>query len=106
MKYDYVWEKFHLAVNGLASSQRPLQERIADAYVYHLIHLRRHELPAEIRDDFAELNRVLTSEQAKGDEGNVAASAAVLGEVEAHRVIDSIVSMYDRVARYGPNGAG
>jgi hypothetical protein len=104
MRYDYVWEKFHLAVLGLAGSERSLQERLADAYQSYLIHAGHDGVPDEIHGDFERLRTMLTREQAKGDEGVVTASVRVLSEVEVIHLIDLIVvSMYARVAKYGPN---
>jgi hypothetical protein len=103
MGKEYAWEKFHLAVLGLVTSQKPLHDRLADAYVYHLMHAER-DLPEEIREDFKQLRDALSRKEAVGDEGSVAASAAALNESEAHKLLELIVSMYDEVVKYGPNG--
>jgi cell division septum initiation protein DivIVA len=103
MGYDYVWEKFHLAVRDLASGKDSFQKRLADIYMVHLSHVGNHEMPDEIREDFERLQTALTQEQPKSDEGSVVASVRVMSEVEVLELIDLIVSMYDRVAKYGPN---
>lgn len=103
-KYGYVWEKFYSAVRGLAASEFPLPRRLANAYLYHLMHLRREELPEDIKDDFRDLVEALSRKEATGDEGNVMASATTLDELEVNELIHSITDMYDRVAKHGPNG--
>jgi len=102
--YGYIWEKFYQAVNGLVASQRSLQERIAGAYVYHLMQAEHHGLPPEIQDAFAELKAAVSSvADDPSGEGTVMASARKLTELEAHRILELIVSMYDSVTKYGPN---
>jgi hypothetical protein len=104
MSAGYTWEKFHGAVIGLVASRDPLPDRIAKAYIYHLMHAEHDGLPTEIREDFARLSKAMQGTTAKGDEGDAMASARTLGELEAGELLDLIVSMYDRVAKYGPNG--
>lgn len=104
MSAGYTWEKFHLAMSGLATSTKSVQSRLADAYVYHLMHAEHDGLPEDIREDFQQLKEALSRKNAVGDEGSVAASAAALDEVEAHNLVDLIISMYDRVVKHGSNG--
>lgn len=104
MARDYAWEKFHTAVIGLASSRQSLQMRLADAYRFHLLHIEDEDLPQEITEDFKRLAQALRARKAKGDEGDAVASSMALSEGQAGDLIELIVSMYDRVAKYGPNG--
>jgi hypothetical protein len=103
-RYDYAWEKLHLAVTGLAMSEDSLQDRLRDAYVYHLIDIDREDLlPPAIADDYERLKHLLTRVKASGDEGDAAASARALSDFEAGDLIRTVVSMYDRVTRSRPS---
>jgi hypothetical protein len=103
MSAGYTWEKFFLAIDGLVVSGEPLQERLANAYVYHLMHAENDGLPEDIAEDFKKLSDSLRRVTATGTEGNVMASARSLNELEARELLHLIVSMYDRVAKHGPN---
>jgi hypothetical protein len=105
MSYGYVWEKFHLAVLGLATSTAPLQSKLADAYIDHLMHAEAEGVPQEIKEEFNELVHAMTrAESWKESEGRAQASGQLLTDLEAHRLVQSVVSMYDEVAKYGPSG--
>lgn len=103
MSAGYTWEKFFLAIDGLVVSEEPLQDRIANAYVVHLMHAEHDGLPAEIVDDFEKLTEALSRVEATGGEGNAMASARALNDLEARDLLHLIVSMYDRIAKHGPN---
>lgn len=103
MSAGHTWEKFFLAIDGRVVSEEPLQDRIANAYVFHLMHADHIGLPSEIVDDFKKLTEALSRVEATGDEGNAMASARALDELEARDLLHLIVSMYDRVAKHGPN---
>jgi hypothetical protein len=78
----YVLEKFLLAVTELATSQRDLRARLADAYMSNFVQLKARDLPEEIRQEFQGLGNAL---------------AATLSDDEAQRLIRSIISMYVQV---------
>lgn len=103
MSRDYTWEKVHAAVVGLATSIGSLQERLGDAFVGSLMHVEPDDLPASLRQDFARLDEALTRHEAEGDEGSVMASVARMSEEEARQLIESVVSMHDTLAKYGPS---
>jgi hypothetical protein len=103
VRYGSAWEKFHLAVLGLAVSEDSLQQRIRNAYILHLSLIEHDDVPEGIREEFHSLHETLNRIPAVAGEGSAAASASALDELEAPRVIASIVSMYDRMTKYGPN---
>lgn len=96
---DYVWEKFRLAVESLATSKRSLQERLADAYADNFVQLRAKDLPEPIRADFLALKVALDRVETGGGSGTLYPSAATLSDEDAARLIRSIVSMCDEVAQ-------
>jgi hypothetical protein len=99
MSLDYVWEKFHTSVLILAGSQGTVQERLADAFTAQLIRLNADDLPEELRGDFEQLERQLTSDEPVGDEGLVDASVRSLSDEEATHLAEQIVGMYDIVTK-------
>ena len=97
MKNQYPNEKFSRAVNDLATSSKPIQERICDAYICNLIHVKVSDLPESIRFEFEEFCSKLTSIDPKGDEGRVAATTSHMSTNEAIEIAQKIVFMADVV---------
>ena len=102
--FNYVREQLRVAVLGLAAGEAPLGVRIGEVYARELFYLEAQELPDDIRADFGRLSAAMSRGRPVGAEGIIAASARALTEREARDFAESIVSMYDRVAKYGPNG--
>lgn len=104
MSRDYAWEKLFSAVLGMVRSDRPLREKLGNAYNYHIIHIKSADLPDdEARETLAGIERLLTRKQATGNEGDVAASAAIMSDSEALNLSEKIVGLYDQMAQYGPH---
>lgn len=97
MSLGYVHEKFSLAVDSMATSPASIQQRVANAYIFHLIHLKADELPEEIRMDFSVMKQQLTSAEPVGDEGSVMASVDKMSEDEAVTIARKIAYMHDIV---------
>lgn len=97
MKKGYPFEKFSCAVHGMAVSPSSIQRRVADAYIFNLIHLETEELPEEIRIKFKELHKKLTSVAPAGDEGSVYATTNEMSTEEAIEIAHSITYMADIV---------
>ena len=107
-RFSYAWEQFYLAVRGMAMSNQSVQERLGDAYRSHLMKIAlgagaERRIPPEIEDEFSRLESSMRAREG-GPEGSIMASARALRAEEALELISSIVSMYDRLAKYGPNG--
>jgi hypothetical protein len=86
-------KNFSTAVRHMAASPKTIQERVGDAYLYHLCHVKTEELPEEIQTDFEDLKTRLTSEQPIGDEGSVNATIRNMTEFEALEIAQKIVYM-------------
>src|SRR5436190_2797707 len=104
MALDYVWEKLYTAVNILITGQGTIQERLGSAYADSLIRLRggTNDIPTELRSDFDQLERALTREPAEGDEGTIMATIRVMEADEAVRLAETILHMFDTVAKTDP----
>jgi hypothetical protein len=89
----------------MAVSEKTLQERLGFAYANYLGRLtttNRRDIPAEILDDFLELEKAMSREEIRFDEGLEGALARTMGEMEARQHIETIMGMYDKVAKRDP----
>jgi hypothetical protein len=102
MALDYVWEKLYAAVSILATGDSTIQDRLGSAYGDSLIRLTVDDLPEEIRGNFIELEKALTRENDKGDEGLIAATMTIMSPTEAASHAETIISMFDKVAKMDP----
>lgn len=96
---DYAWEKFHGAVLTLAG-QGDQRDRLANAYLFDLMHVDVKTLPESIQHDFEMLQETLTSGTPEADEGTVVASVKSMDEFQMHQLVEKVVSMYDTIARH------
>lgn len=100
MAFDYVWEKFHVAVGTLAAGTGSIQERLADAFVGALIRLDEKDFPTpKSRQRFTELMKVATSAKPQGGEGSVVASFRAMSDEQCSDIADEIVQFYDEIAQ-------
>ncbi len=87
------------AVYGMASSPLSIQQRVADAFNHHLVHLRADvDLTDELRPRFSHLMETVTARTAVGDEGDFQATTALMSDEEATEIADGIVSLFDSVS--------
>ncbi|MDO6406242.1 hypothetical protein [Pantoea phytobeneficialis] len=99
-KYRYGWEKFHGAVHSL-SGEGTILERLENAYVFHIIHLRKeNDIPIELHEQFDEVVSLMTN--ADAPEGRVNAAVRAMDQMTRSRVIENIISLYDSLCRYMP----
>jgi ribosomal protein L12E/L44/L45/RPP1/RPP2 len=104
MGLSYGWQKFHAAIHSLTGSE-PLSQRIINAYAYSLVHLKDEDVPSEMLKKFNQFKKNITSVEAKGDEGTIAATVNSLSDEQLQKVAEQIVSMHDTVTRaYGTHG--
>lgn len=99
MKNPYPNEKFSNAVRSMAISPGSIQERIGDAYVYNLMHIKTEEVPEEIQEQFENVKRRLTCVEPASDEGRVAATVRQMSTDEAIEIAKQILHMAHVVRR-------
>ena len=99
MSLHYGWEKFFIAVSDAASSEKTLQERLRDAYVYNLMYVREENLPPDVWTELRELHQVITARPAEGDEGTVAATTAVMSDEEASKWLRKVVAWFSEICQ-------
>ncbi len=93
MKNPYPDEKFTNAIDTMATSPKSIQERVGDAYLFNLIHVKTEEVPEEIQAEFDEVKKKLTRVEAVGDEGSVAATTTQMSTNEAIEIAKEILYM-------------
>ena len=90
-----IYFRFRAAIDGMAVSSEPIQERVAHAFI-HLIPLNADELPGEIQQDFTDLYDRLTRVE-DAYLGSVLATARQMNQAEAEEIAHQIVHMLDIV---------
>jgi hypothetical protein len=96
----YAYEKFMVAVDGMATSTKDLQSRLGDAFVGSLIRLQPEDFgDHEDKEAFESIVRELTKIKAEGSEGNVAATVRRMSDEEAVAVARKIVNLQHSLRR-------
>ena len=98
MKNPYPNEKFSKAVYSMATSPKPLRERIADAYIFNISHVKIEEVPETVRSKFSNLIERLTSVEPTANEGSVIASVQQMSTEEAIEIANDILYIADIIA--------
>ncbi len=102
MALSYGWEKFFSGVLILAQSEKPLQDRLCDAYVYQIHLVEQEDVPNDLRQELAELKIAFTKVAARGDEGSIAATTSAMSDIEAQDNAEKIVSLFSDITKaYG-----
>lgn len=98
--YGYGWQKLYGAIHSLAG-ENSQKERLVNAIAYNLIHITpEKDLPSELRDEFRQFMKKMTSVTAKSNEGTIQATITQLDEIETHRAIEKIISFHDTICRH------
>lgn len=99
MSVNYAWEKFFDAVLSLARSRDNIKTRLKRAYIESIHFVDIEDIPENALDDFKYLENEITRAESFGAEGLVAASIDEMSEDEIVKLIEKIVSIYDKVVR-------
>ncbi len=98
MSISYAYEKLLVAVQILVTNRGELPSRLADAFSSSLIRVRPEDLPeGELRKALQTIREDLTWTEAKGDEGTLAATVALLDELEAKSIAERIFNLFLKV---------
>jgi len=98
MELQHAWEAFYRAVDGAASSEKPLQQRLADAYVYSIRNLEGVHVPVQIWERIEKLGKTLTAKAAVGGEATIRATTSAMTTEEARELLHEIVSIFTEIA--------
>ena len=93
---DFGWAKFFSAVNTLVGPGT-IQERLADAWLFQMVHIRPECLHEEVQEKFAALDARMTSKPADGDEGRIRASTRDLSDDEGREIAQGVVSIFNDI---------
>ena len=94
----YLHDKFSSAVHSMATSPKSIQERIAEAYIFHLIHVKIEDVPEDIKCKYQNLKERLTSVNAIANEGTVMASIKDMPTEEAISIANDILCIASVIA--------
>ncbi len=90
----YAWEKFFLAIGGMARSPESIQERIANAFMAEIYHVGDEDLTGDLSDLAAQLRGYRQGWQP----GGIAQWARGLSTEEAVNIANWIWHAYDRLS--------
>ena len=83
---------------GMAASRKSLRERIEDAYVYEIIHVRDEHVPANCLSDLRALGEMLTSRPVRHpDEGTVRATTQQMSWQRLDQAAQLIIRLFDSI---------
>ena len=99
MRYSHAFENLFAALSVLGTSRRSPRERLADAYLNNLLHLRRQEFPPPIRAEVDALHLYMSRASATAGEGTVAATARAMTPREVAKAVEMIIRIFSAVAR-------
>lgn len=92
------WERFYLATRTLVGPG-PIKRRLAQAYECNLEDLDPQDLPESIQNEFRDLSQELHSICPLSDETAVWASVRKMSDRDADRCAETIVQLWNRLAR-------
>jgi len=84
MKNPYPREKFSHAIHSMATSSASIQERIHNAYISEIIHVKAEDVPENVRYQFTSLLKELSD-------------ALSLGETQASEKASMILYIADAI---------
>ncbi|OQY01197.1 MAG: hypothetical protein B6I26_04890 [Desulfobacteraceae bacterium 4572_130] len=91
----YPNEKFSNAITTLATSPKSIQERIADAFIFDIIHVKAKDVPEDIQYRLEKLQKKMTSVEPISDEGRIIATTRNMTTDEAVEIANEIVYLAD-----------
>ena len=99
MALNYGWEKLFMAVTGAASDDGSLQARLAEAYLDHIRHLRKEDVPSDVWGGIERLREALNAHTDEGGGNRVQASVDEMTSEDAGSYLEQVVSMFNQVSR-------
>lgn len=93
MSYNYNMEKLSNAVRSLATGKGSIQDRLINAYIYHLIHVNPDFLSEDNKVLYLSLQDKVTRKEAKGNEGSVKATVELMSDDEAQEIASQILDL-------------
>jgi len=96
-------DRFNAAVKVLAGHGH-IKQRLIDAFQANLDEIEAQDLPISVKQDFADLKRLMHRVEPLNGEGPVCASVRKMSVTEASDCAVSVVSLYDEILRFGDTG--
>ncbi len=98
LRYRYLDEKLSKARDTLAAGRGSIQERLRDAFIYHLHHLDADRFPADLAPYVRRLRSAMTQVAGSGGQGSIDASVAQMTADQAGDWVQVILRLQDQVA--------
>jgi hypothetical protein len=99
MLFGYGWEHFHAAVERIACSQDPLQDRLADAFLNEITSIQERHVTPEVWDRLANMRAELCKIPAPGEASAIIATTLQMSDSEARKWLKEILHLYEEVCR-------
>jgi len=93
---SYAWEKFNNTIYDLATGEKPLRQRLVDAYSQHIEVLREENIPEEIKAEFTQLSNDISRAENQG-EGTIDATVKQLKDSEILQIVERIMTIYQKL---------
>lgn len=93
----YVLSRFIDAVEDLATSARPIQDRLLQAMMT-LVVIGPNDIPDELRDGFVRIKSETTAKDAVADEGTLQATILPMDDDAARALAKRLFEMYRRLS--------
>ena len=91
-------DRFYAAVSVVAGHGN-IKQRLIGAFEEHLAIVEGEELPLAIREEFAELKRLVTGVEPLNGEGRIRATIRKMSVVEADACAQKLVDVYTNLVR-------
>lgn len=91
-------DRFHAAVSVIVSHGN-IKQRLVSAFEDNLAAIDGTDLPAAVRDKFAELRRLMTGVEPLNSEGHIRATVRKMSMVEADDCAHRMLEIYTELSR-------
>lgn len=93
----YAWEKYHLASTSIINAGTQPREALHDAFVFHILHVRDHDLPVELHTKHNEIVSAVTLPQGVepiGGHSGCSYAISILTDKQVEETIEKIHQVY------------
>ena len=99
MLFGYGWEHLHAAVESIACSEEPLQQRLADAFLNDINFVQERHVSAAVWKRLVVMRTEFGKVRPTGNESAIIATTAKMSDEEAAKWLKEILFLYEEVCR-------
>jgi hypothetical protein len=93
-------ERFRNAKESLTEGSGSLQQRLETVFATQLVCISPDEIPEHLRELARSVDFYLTRKEARGNEGSIAATTALLSDGDAAKIAKAIADLSDGLDDY------